>query len=236
MTDKIQHAQADLYSNIAEKASNIGESIKENIASADQSTTTGMRDATATAASKLNDAGSSAAEAAGGVADKAAVMYNRAKETVKVRALCCSHWASLALVFMHVLHDCDLRVGTAAVASGSAYECNQLQLPCTTACHATVSCVFSSETLCWPWEYELMLRDHSTLPLPVLLLLQGALGLGGGEGHTGGAAGYEGVVFGSDDPEYKSGGRATEGSGVTGESSVQGKCRGLCVWIEEALF
>lgn len=87
MTDKIQHAQADLYSNVADKASDLGESIKGNIASADQTTSSCVRDATAAAATKLNEAGSTAAEAAGGVADQAADMYNRAKETVKVRVL-----------------------------------------------------------------------------------------------------------------------------------------------------
>lgn len=74
-------------------------------------------------------------------------------------------------------------------------------------------CITHEEVLIVPW-------IHCCARVPFdLLLLQGALGLGGGEGSTGGAAAYEGVAFGSDDPEYtgKAGGRASEGAGVTGE-------------------
>lgn len=89
MSEKIQHAQADLYSNIKDKASEVGEAIKGNIANTDQSTTTALRDATAAATSKVNEASSTVAGQAGGLLEKA-------KEAVKVcvrlavwQARCC---------------------------------------------------------------------------------------------------------------------------------------------------
>jgi hypothetical protein len=86
LTQKVQAAQAQLYSKAANTASAAGEAIKGTIASADQGTTTKLRDATAAVGEKAVAALSGTADGGVGLATQAGGLLTQAKETVKVGA------------------------------------------------------------------------------------------------------------------------------------------------------